>query len=85
MLLNAQSFNVLDTHPAHNTGKMISQEAANSYGVSVHLYIRHNKYNAPRELTGLIHSEVKELCKQLMQVAAVQLLQQAIAFGKNEK
>ncbi|MBQ2501779.1 MAG: DPP IV N-terminal domain-containing protein [Bacteroidales bacterium] len=35
MLLNAQSFNVLDTHPAHNTGKMISQEAANSYGVSL--------------------------------------------------
>ena len=35
MLLNAQSFNVLDTHPAHNTGKMISQEAANSFGVSL--------------------------------------------------
>ena len=35
MLLNAQSFNVLDTHPAHDTGKMISQEAANSYGVSL--------------------------------------------------
>ena len=35
MLLNAQSFNVLDTHPSHNTGKMISQEAANSYGVSL--------------------------------------------------
>lgn len=61
------------------------QVYANGYGVSVHLYIRHNKYNAPRELAGLIHSEVKELCKQLMQVAAVQLLQQAIAFGKNEK
>ena len=61
------------------------QVYANGYGVSVHLYIRHNKYNAPRELAGLILSEVKELCKQLMQVAAVQLLQQAIAFGKNEK
>ena len=35
VLLNAQSFNVLDTHPAHDTGLMISQEAANSYGVSL--------------------------------------------------
>ena len=35
LLLNAQSFNVLDTHPAQNSGKMISQEAANSYQVSL--------------------------------------------------
>ena len=35
VLLNAQSFNVLDTHPAHDTGLMISQEAANGYGVSL--------------------------------------------------
>ena len=35
LLLNAQSFNVLDTHPAHDSGKMISQEAANSYQVSL--------------------------------------------------
>ena len=49
---------------------------ANGYGVSVHLYVRHDKYNSPRELTAIIQSEVKELCKQLLQVAAVQLLTQ---------
>ena len=35
LLLNAQSFNVLDTHPARNSGKMISQEAANGYQTSL--------------------------------------------------
>lgn len=35
LLLNAQSFNVLDTHPAQDSGKMISQEAANGYQVSL--------------------------------------------------
>ena len=49
---------------------------ANGYGVSVHLYVRHDKYNSPRELTAIIQSEVKELCKQLQLVAAVQLLTQ---------
>jgi hypothetical protein len=49
---------------------------ANGYGVSVHLYVRHDKYNSPRELSGIILSEVKELCKQLLQVAAVELLNQ---------
>ena len=49
---------------------------ANGYGVTLRLYVRHDKYNTPRELTTLILIEVKELCKQLLQVAAKQLLNQ---------
>ena len=49
---------------------------ANGYGVTLRLYMRHDKYNTPRELTTILLSEVKELCKQLLQVAAVELLNQ---------
>ena len=49
---------------------------ANGFGVSVHLYVKHDMFNSPKELTAIILSEVKELCKQLQQVAAVQLLTQ---------
>ena len=49
---------------------------ANGYGVNVRLYVRHDTYTSPRELTAIIQSEVKELCKQLQLVAAVQLLTQ---------
>ena len=49
---------------------------ANGYGVSVRLYVKHDKYTSPKELTTIILSEVKELCKQLLHVAAVQLLTQ---------
>jgi len=49
---------------------------ANGYGVSVHLYVKHDKYNSPRELTAIIRSEVNELCHQLLHVAAMQLLTQ---------
>lgn len=49
---------------------------ANGFGVSVHLYVKHDMYNSPKELTAIILSEGKELCKQLQQVAAVQLLTQ---------
>lgn len=49
---------------------------ANGYGVSVHLYVKHDKYNSPKELTVIIQSEVKELCKQLQHVSAVELLTQ---------
>ena len=49
---------------------------ANGYGVTVRLYVRHDKYNTPRELTTVILIEIKELCKQLLQVAAVELLTQ---------
>ena len=49
---------------------------ANGYGVTLRLYVRHDKYNTPRDLTTVILIEVKELCKQLLQVAAVELLNQ---------
>ena len=49
---------------------------ANGYGVTVRLYVRHDKYNTPRELTTVILIEIKELCRQLLQVAAVELLNQ---------
>ena len=49
---------------------------ANGYGVNLRLYVRHDKYHSAKELTAVIMSEVKELCKQLLHVAAVQLLTQ---------
>ena len=49
---------------------------ANGYGVSVHMYIKHDRYDSPRELTALIQSEMRELCKQMLHVAAMQLLTQ---------
>lgn len=34
--MGAQSFNVLDTRPAHDSGKQITQEGANSYGIKLY-------------------------------------------------
>ena len=56
-----------------NTGGKIY---ANGYGVTMRLYVKHTAYTTPRELNAIILSEVKDLTKQLLQVAAVELLTQ---------
>ena len=35
-VMGAQSFNVLDIRPAHDSGKQITQEGANSYGIRLY-------------------------------------------------